>query len=223
MVDFRNKAAMLTDNPERGWIPLKQSGRGHLLLELIPKIARATFDEALFGADDLEQWDIETAGSYGTTDEDDGTSDEDISDAYLTSSCYLAPAHDVGEIESDDTTNITRRQRTALMQAVTQHLEEALALREARGGAPETVVMWQVGDKEPRFADVVFEVCLHSGQDLQRGDRLRLSPQGRPQEVHGRVTQRETPRGLFSIASPSLGDGDSEGQGVEIFELCGQG
>ena len=55
VVDFRNKAAMLTDSLDRGWIPLKQSGRGHLLLELIPKLARANFDEALFGDDDREQ------------------------------------------------------------------------------------------------------------------------------------------------------------------------
>ena len=96
VVDFRNKAAMLTDSPDRGWIPLKQSGRGHLLLELIPKLARANFDEALFGDADREQWDIETAGSDGTTDEDDGTTDEETSDAYLTSSCYKEPARDVG-------------------------------------------------------------------------------------------------------------------------------
>ena len=66
----------------------------------------------------------------------------------------MAPARDVGEVESDDTTIITRRQRTALMQAVTLHLEEALALREALGGTPENFAMWQVGDKEPRLADV---------------------------------------------------------------------
>ena len=51
-------------------------------------------------------------------------------------------------------TNTTRRQRTALMQAVTQHLEEALALRQALGENPDNYVVWHVCNKVPRLAEV---------------------------------------------------------------------
>ncbi len=40
------------------------------------------------------------------------------------------------------------------MQAVTQHLEEAQALRQALGENPENYVVWHVCDKEPRLAEV---------------------------------------------------------------------
>ena len=71
----------------------------------------------------------------------------------------MAPAHDVGEVESGDTTNITTRRRTALMQAVTQQLEEALALREALGGTPENFDVASRRQGAATCRRVFVEVC----------------------------------------------------------------
>ncbi len=45
VLDFRNHMAMLLDTPELGWLPMRQSGRDHLLLELVPRATEARLDE----------------------------------------------------------------------------------------------------------------------------------------------------------------------------------
>ncbi len=40
VLDFRNHKAMLIVSPNLGWTPMRQSGHGRLLVELIPKEAR---------------------------------------------------------------------------------------------------------------------------------------------------------------------------------------
>ena len=52
VLDFRNHRAILIDTPELGWLPLRQSGRGHLLLELVPKDAKSKLEETFTAADD---------------------------------------------------------------------------------------------------------------------------------------------------------------------------
>ena len=118
IVNFRTKEAMLADSPDRGWTPLEQSGKGHLLLELIPK---ATFDEA-FAFEDADQaaWDIETADSEDSTEESASGSDSDEGvDAYLTESRFESPVYNVGEA-AEAGMKLSKRQRDTLMDAAAE-------------------------------------------------------------------------------------------------------
>ncbi len=106
---------MLVDSPEVGWAPLRQSGRGRLLLELVPRAAWAKAEETFATLSDKEPWDIASAGfdaertSDADADEDDD--DDDYVDVFLTDFEARPPNYGTGQLESAGTVPASRRQQ----------------------------------------------------------------------------------------------------------------
>ena len=168
VIDFRNHRAMLVDNVEMGWIPMRQSGKGHLMMELVPRLTKDNVAET-FAADDKEPWDIESGSDSDTSDdgEAEGDSDDAAStagsrgdvDVYLTEFQPQPASYSVGQHvdESDEhKACANRKQRQMLSTAVGNHLDEILSVKEEatqESGYQRTV--WQVFDDDARVAEVV--------------------------------------------------------------------
>ena len=195
IIDFRNHRAMLADNVEMGWIPMRQSGRGHLMLELVPRVTKENLAET-FAADDKEPWDIES-GSDSASTEDESDGDDDGSqaesqtevDAYLTEFEPLAASYSVGRQEFDEKdscqSGANRRQRQMLMTAVGQHLDEILVTKDTvTKDVVRQRIVWQLFDDDARVAEVVSRtyedvyirvVNVSHGYDVEKaGDRSKI-------------------------------------------------
>ncbi len=85
VLDFRHHRAMLIDSPEIGWVLLRQSGRGHFLLELVlvPRTAKAKFEETFATLSDKEPWDIASAESDAESTSGADTDQDDDGDDYV--------------------------------------------------------------------------------------------------------------------------------------------
>ncbi len=70
VLDFRIHKAMMIDSTNLGWMPMRQSGHGHLLVELIPKEDRARIEET-HAAEGTAPWAFASDGSDDTGESDD--------------------------------------------------------------------------------------------------------------------------------------------------------
>ena len=106
------------------------------------------------------------------------------------------------------------------MDAAAEHLEEANVLKESVKEEPRPRLVWQIGDKEPRLAEVLAQRYAgtvtrifneDTGYDFRRaGDRKKFTERG------------PGSRDLLAAPLPGLGDASPEGPRRPIDELHGE-